>query len=270
MIHFVVALLPEAKPLIDYYHLKALPHLKPFKLYEGDGKRLIISGIGKARAANATVFLHTFSGNVKNQAWLNIGIGGHAKHALGDGILAHKITDQATNESWYPPIVFESPCPTESVLTVAHPEMKYRTSQVYDMEAAGFYSTATRFSSAELVQCYKVISDNPESSTKKISAAFVENLIADHLKNINAIVKELTKLRAELAGIKMEPAEFQKLISHWHFTVSEQHRLSRFLKRFKIVMPEEKVWSNELQTLKRAKDVLKFLEESINSAPVTL
>lgn len=284
MIHFVVALLPEAKPLIDYYHLKALPHSKQFKLYEGDGKRLIVSGVGKQRVASAAEFLHAFSGSLRNQVWINVGIGGHAERNLNEGILAHKITDHTSNESWYPPIVFEAPCPSESVLTVDQPETEYRSSEVYDMEASSFYAAATRFSTAELVQCYKVISDNSKSPAKKVSAASVERFIAGHLKNMDTILGELTKLvpaqfsgrpknwvgTGKLAPLDALPPEFQKFLNCWHFTVSERYRLRRLLMRLETLTSQEIVWSDELQNLKHAKDILKFLEQKINSSPVIL
>ena len=284
MIYFVVALLSEARPLISYYRLKLIPDSAPFKIYEASDKRLIVSGVGKIQAASATAFLHTFSGSVRNEVWINIGIGGHAERSVGAGILAHKITDQATNESWYPPIVIKTPCPTEAVLTVERPETQYQGSWVYEMEAAAFYSAATRFSTSELVQCYKVISDNPKSSTKKVSAAFVESLIAGHLKNIDTILGELTKLvptqfsgrpdnwacAGKLAPLDILPPEFQKFLNRWHFTVSEQYRLHRLLRRLKTLTSQEIVWSDELQTLRRARDVLKVLEQRINLLPVTL
>ncbi len=270
MIHFVVALLPEAQPLIDYYHLKALPNSEPFKVYEGDGKRLIISGIGKTQAASAAAFLHVFSGGLRNQIWMNVGVAGHSERNLGDGILAHKVTDQVSGKSWYPPIVIETPCPTESVLTVERPETRYQGSWVYEMEAAGFYSTAVRFSTAELIHCFKVISDNPKSSTKKVSPALAKRLIRNHLQTIDIILKRTTKLAEELIPLEAAPVEFQKFLGHWHFTVSEQHRLRRLLKRIETLMPKAVIWSDEVQGLKKAKDVLEFLEEKINSLLVTL
>ncbi len=270
MIHFVIALLPEAQPLIDYYHLKALPNSEPFKVYEGDDKRLIVSGVGKVQSASAATFLHVFSGGLRNQIWMNVGIGGHVSHNLSEGILAHKITDQVSGESWYPPIAFETPCPTEAVLTVEQPETHYQGPWIYEMEAAGFYSAATRFSTAELVQCFKIVSDNSQSSTKKVSPALAKRLIGNNLQTIDTILKHTTKLADELAPLEAAPLEFQKFMDRWHFTVSEQHYLWRLLKRIETLMPKTMIWSDEVQGLKKAKEVFEFLEEKINSLPVTL
>ena len=231
MIHFVVALPSEARPLIDRYRLKPVNHAEPFRIYEGGDKRLITSGTGKTQAASAAAFLYAFSSGARNQVWLNVGIGGHGKRNIGEGVLAHKITDRASGASWYPPIVFEPPCPTESLLTVDRPETDYHESWVYEMEAAGFYGTASRFSTAELVQCYKVISDNQNSSSRKISAPFVEKLIGGRLAEIDAILKETSDLASELALLDAPAPEFQEFLMSWHITVSEQYRLKRFLRR---------------------------------------
>src|SRR3989338_8741295 len=143
MVNFVIALACEARPIVERYELKAIPRSEPFRVYEGNGKRLIVSGVGKIRTASATAFLHAFSGALRNQVWINLGIGGHSERAIGEGVLAHKITDHASGQSWYPPILFEPPCATESILTVDRPETEYREPWVYEMEAAGFYDTAS-------------------------------------------------------------------------------------------------------------------------------
>lgn len=268
MIHFVVALPAEAKPLIDYYGLNAV-RSEHFKIYEGDGYRLIVSGVGKIKAAEAVSFLQTFSDAHRNQIWMNVGVGGHPKRDLGEGILAHKIVDQASGETWYPPLAIEAPCVTDSILTVNRPETEYQESVVYDMEASGFYPAATQFSTAELVQCFKVISDNRTSSPKNISARSVERWIEENVKTIDRIAKQLTKLAEKLPSVDVPSGEFQKFMEHWHFTVSEQHRLRRLLMRLKTLEPKVEFWP-ELETLKKSKDVFNCLEDRIRSLPVRL
>ncbi len=274
MIHFIIALPSEARPLIDHYQLKIIPRSGPFKLYEANGRRLIISGVGKIQSAGAAAFLHAFSGSLRNRIWVNVGIGGHVAHTVGEGVLAHKITDRTTGESWYPPIVIEPPCRTESILTVDHPESKYWEPSVYEMEAAGFYPAATRFSTGELVHCYKVISDNRKSPPHKISSTLVERLIAGHLEAIDTILKRTEKLATGLPNLLEKRTGKDSCLSHflerWHFTVTEQHRLRRFLARLGTLEPKAEVFSKELKTLARSKDVLQFLEDKINSLPVRL
>ena len=269
MIYFVAALPSEARPLIHHYDLKPVPHSGPFKVYRRADRCLIVSGIGKIRSANAVAFLHSFSGHVQNQIWINIGIGGHSERAVGEGILAHKITDRASGESWYPPILFDLPCPTESVLTVDRAETKYPEPYVYEMEAAGFYDAALRFSTAELVQCYKIISDNRSSSPEHISAAWVERLIEQNLKVIDDLVRKIEKTASELPNVELPLHEFQSFLDRWHFTVTEQHQLRRLLLRLKTLEPRAGFWP-ELARLPKSKDVLDALENRINLSPVHL
>ena len=266
-IYFVVALLPEARPLIDFFNLKLL-QANPFKIYRDTDKFLIISGVGKARSAKAVEFLHTFFGGERNQIWINIGIAGHAERHLAEGVLAHKITDEVTRKSWYPPIVINPPCPTGSLLTVEQPCTQYDGSFFYEMEASGFYDMATRFSTAELVQCFKVISDNRQSS-RKVTARLVERLIGGNLKIIEELVQKMIAFKEKLPKVQVSPHEFQKFLGRWHFTVSEQHRLRRFLKRLGTLQPKEEIFS-EIGFLHKSKDVLHFLEDKINSLPIEL
>lgn len=270
MVYFVIALPQEAKPLIGHYRLKAVPGANSIKVYEGEDKRLVVSGVGKIRSANATAFLHAFSGSVRNCVWINIGIGGHCGRRIGEGIMAHKITDEISGKNWYPPIAIESSCETESILTVERSETRYRGSWVYEMEASGFYDTALQFSSGELVHCYKVISDNHTSPSKQVSGVLVERLIGANLKTIEEIVKKLTKLAFKLPKVGIVPNEFHKFLERWHFTVTEQHRLRRLLARFRTLEPKAEIFQGELNSLPQSKDVLHFLEHKICSLPVTL
>ncbi|MEE8624791.1 MAG: hypothetical protein V3T19_05575, partial [Acidiferrobacterales bacterium] len=139
MLHFVVALQAEAKPLIDHFGLRRRTG-GAFPVYENENIALTVSGIGKVAAAAATGYLHAHTGNHSCIAWLNIGIAGHGRRAIGDGVLIHKITDQITGRSWYPPLTFELPCASDGLITVDEPETRYRENGLYDMEAAGFYA----------------------------------------------------------------------------------------------------------------------------------
>ena len=291
-IYFAVALPAEARPIIDYYRLRTVPNSGPFRVYESEDIRLIVSGPGKIPAASAVGFLYAFSGGMRNRIWLNVGIAGHRDFQVGTGVLAHKITDQSSGQNWYPPIVFDPPCETESVLTVDRPvvygdgsggdrftpvrlfePVPSRTVPdahcVYEMEAAGFYDTATRFSTAELVQCYKIISDNRGSSVK-ISADFVEKLICDHLNIIDTILDRMKPLISKVIFPEIPDHEFEKFLKHWHFTVFEQNRLRRLLRQLKTLNPRREIWSPELESLRTAKNTLHFLEAQIRSTSVAV
>lgn len=267
MLNIVVALKCEAKTIIQHYGLKHVPGKHPFPVYEKDGIALTISGPGKVAAAAATAVIYTMFGESSNIGWLNLGIAGHKSRSLGQGVLANKITDKASNRNWYPPIVFTPPCESENLITVDQVENQYQKNAVYEMEASGFYETASRFSTAELVHSYKVISDNTDYSTKNITEESVKQLIKTNLEEIDAIFQEINYLSASLQSIERLPQSYEKISERWHFSVYQKGELRRLLKRWELI--EGETQKNEIplvQRLKKCKNgkaVLFFLEKSV-------
>ena len=197
MINLVVALKAEARPLIRHYELHDKHADTTFPVYLGTDMALVVSGPGKAAAAAATVWLQGLTQGNKGSVWLNIGIAGHATCAVGDGRIANRVTEHATSRSWYPPQVHNLDIATGRLLTVDSPENDYSVDTLYDMEAAGFYPAACRFSSSELVQCFKVVSDNRQHANTKITAKYCEQLVASQLKTINSLVETLGNMQKQ-------------------------------------------------------------------------
>ena len=86
------------------------------------------------------------------------------------GVVASKITDHAARRSWYPPLVAGLPGHATQVTTFDASVETYPADTVCDMEASAYFACATRFSTAELVQCYKVVSDNGSTGTAAVTA----------------------------------------------------------------------------------------------------
>lgn len=269
MINLVIALKCEANPLIRRYGLKPEPKAHGFRVYWHQEIRLILSGPGKTAAQEAVSSLSEFNEG-KHEAWLNLGIGGSGEFPVGKGVLAHKITDRTSQKSWYPPIVFQSPSETADILTVDRVVEQYGGGWVYDMEAAGFYGAAVRHSSAELIHCYKVISDNLHFSTRNVSAALVERLIENNFEIMDDLIQKISALANQLSIIEEEPEELAAFLKHWHFTVSQQHQLKKLLKRWKALQIEENIWSSELKNLTCAKEVIWLLDHRLAKQPVLL
>ncbi len=201
MLRFVVALQAEARALVERFGMEPAGE-GPFSIYRGEGSWLIVSGPGKAATAAATAYLHLFSGGEMGRAWINVGLGGHSARAVGESVIAHKISDSASGTSWYPQLVVDSPRPTVPVLTVERVEEEYSLPWVYDSEAAGFFPTACRFSVAELVHCFKVVSDNSDATlSRRMSSTFLEHLIARNLGDLETFARDLAALAAELARL---------------------------------------------------------------------
>lgn len=270
MINIVTAFPGEARPLIDCLRLTDKDARGPYTLYRNENRRLVISGAGKIQAAAAIAWLQETGPDSHNVAWLNVGIAGHANRTIGEGALAHRITDHATGQRWYPPQVHGLQLSTDSLVTVEQPETGYPEAALYDMEAAGFYPAACRSSTAELVQCYKVVSDNRDNPVAGMMPKQGEALITGKLANITGLVAALETLSDALDARTMPDESLGMFRDRWRFTVSQQHQLRKLLARWNALLPDQPVWCDELQTRQQASHVLHWLEQRINAVPVRL
>jgi adenosylhomocysteine nucleosidase len=283
MIRFVVALQSEASPLIERLRLEPVSE-GPFRVFRGeDGVLgevwLILSGLGKAAAAAATAYLHLLSGGRPDRAWLNVGVGGHCEASVGQAFVAHKVSDAASGLSWYPQLVIDSPRPTAPVLTLESVEDEYALPWVYEMEAAGFVPTACRFATAELVHCFKVISDTPDTTlSRRMPAAYVLGLIGDNVEGIVEFARGLAGLACEVEALATDPHGYAQALERWPFPASERPRLRRLLRRLAALAPPESranlqndLWGDlSLPALARPLDVIRALETRLASIPVRL
>lgn len=269
MIRFVVALPAEARPLIAHYRLRQRPG-GACPVYASDAIALVISGVGKRAAAEATACLQAVAGDGAGDVWLNVGIAGHRTRPLGEPVLAHRLRDESSARSWYPPLAFDVPCATENVLTVAKPQAHYLEGWALDMEATGFYETACRFTSAELVQVLKLISDNAANPPERVRAQMVARLIGERLGLIDALVAALRALAAELPRATLDEELLASLVRRWHFTVSERHRLRRLLARWHVLAPGRADWYADLERAAHADAVLRLIEQHLRTLPTRL
>jgi len=264
MLHIVTALPCEAKPLIRHYRLNGRQAENGFRIYENDQIRLIIAGIGKCAAAAACAYLQGAEPQAKH-AWLNLGIAGHRELDVGEAVMAHKITDAITGSSWYPAMPFKHPCPTVELICVDQPKTDYETDTAYDMEASGFYATACRFNSNELVQVFKVISDNHANPAEQVSAQLTEQIINAKLGKIDELIQQLLKLEQQQR--QQIPPEIKQFQQHWHFTVSQQHKLQRLLQRWQ-ARSETAINPTDFVATKNSKAMLQALEKKIIELPM--
>ena len=271
MLCVVVALPSEARPLTAHWKLSRDASAMPFPLFRdsGDTFRLIVSGVGKTAAAAATAWLAAGCSETP-AAWLNVGIAGGADFAIGEAVLAHAVRDRASGKSWYPPLVLDPGGTTADVITVDVPERDFAEKAVYEMEAAGFYPTACRFSTAELVHCLKIVSDGPSDDLQTIDAKRVTRLIEARLPRIDALSSELRALLSEHAAYGDAPPGLKQLLAERHFTVNETLQLRRLLERRRALAPGRELPHAEIHTTRRGKDVLRVLRAEVDALPVVL
>lgn len=233
-VNLVVALRTEAQPLIDHLGMSPVSSGRGFRSFVNSdrGLALVLSGVGRSAAAAAAAYLGR---DDTDPAWLNVGIAGHRSLPIGSARMAHKVHCAASARSWYPPIVFEPPCPTATVRTVDRATRDFPTDDLYDMEAAGFYEIAARFAPHELVHSFKVVSDNLAHKAETLTADSIESLIGDNLETIDALIEPLRRLSAERCQRRVEPRGLGQLLQAFHFTTTHRRQLRRLLRRWSVV-----------------------------------
>jgi hypothetical protein len=231
--NFVVAFLAEAQPVIDFYRL-VKTDLPSGSMFKNDQHCLIISGLGKDRAAAATQKLGKSKAR-KNEGWLNLGIAGHGSLAKGDAFIAGKIIDDENEEVFYPPSICQSALQVSSLCTCSSPVTQYEPEMGYDMEAHSFYREASRFSFRELVQVVKVVSDTPSQPIEKIRPQEATEMIASHMDQLDELVRQIDQLVLEVQPDEQIEKVAKGILSLHHFSVTRTHQLFELLRHAKML-----------------------------------
>lgn len=264
LVNLVVALATESRPLIDHFRLTEDRSAVGFRVFRGDGLRLVVTGMGRVACAAGVAALGELGGARGTSAWLNVGIAGHESHRVGEGVRALSIAEAATGRCWYPPQVLTLPGRGEALRTVDVPETAYPEGFVYDMEASAFYATALRYATGELVQVYKIISDNRDSGVHTVEKHGVRQAIVEHLPAIEAMVAGLSGLAQEVAASRPRLSELDHMLQRWHFTVSQQNQLRELLRRWETLTGGEPVLDANLNRCPSAKALLGELSAHLN------
>ncbi len=260
----VIALHAEARPLIEHFELSRMPPFDGISIYENERITLALSGIGSEAAARAVQSVHNRDIECK-RAWLNIGIAGHGSLDVGQSFLANRIQDQTTMISWYPMFVFETNCQTGMLMTVEQVEKHYAEPIGYDMEAAGFISAAMRFSIAELVHSYKIVSDNPHKSVSNLTGEMISELVESKVLEIERIIDTVGSLAAELDLRNFSDSKLNAFLQRWRFTVAQQHQLRSLLRKTSVLGIDIDVDSDQIRGCLDARSVLRRLSDEIKS-----
>ena len=266
MLHFVIATYIEALPIIKYYKLKQINKISPFNIFVNKNSdiSLIISGIGKVASSSAVSFLYCLFKQKKDSIWINLGIAGYGKAKIGEIFLINKISDHITKKNYYPSIVFENEIPTLGCQTYEIPNFNY-TSKLHDMELTGFFETATKFSSNELVQSLKVVSDNKENKINKNDKKFISNLISKKINTIDLLTRKLKEISYSNDKDDINPKvinDFTYLTKSFHFSEYQKIELKKNLKKWYVLYKEDSA-INYTKYMKNASIILKKIKERL-------
>jgi len=223
---WVAAMHCEAKPIIDYYRLKKSQVEHGFDLYHSDHMLCIISGIGKTAVAAACAWVAALYREQTSLAWFNIGIAGAADAPIGTAFWINKITDYESKRSYYPVPLIETSLKPVHCMTLNQASSEYLPQLLFDMEASAFFVTATRFSSAELVQCVKIVSDNLTQQTG-LDKSRISQLIAQNIESLTEISESLQALDKQISANKIDASDWQKFIQRAHFSQTQKSQLKK-------------------------------------------
>lgn len=236
MIRFVTALAAEAEPIVERYGMT--PRDGAFAWFRSEEAALVVSGVGKIAAASAVAYLHARTEEREHAAWIDAGLAGHRDREPGEVLLAHTVRDAASGRSWHPTPLGGVELPRVEVVTVDRPESRFDAEAAYDMEAAGFVPAALRFSSTELVQVIKVVSDNRKTPWTGLTPRDARELVARGFDAIQTLASRLRELALELVSATAPPPELEAYAARFRLTVSERRKLERLLERWRALDPE--------------------------------
>lgn len=232
MIVWVVALRPEADPLIAARSLRAVGEPTAWPLFvRGDEEALVVTGVGRNACAAGCGWLQGYLRPAAHAAWLNVGIAGHSSGPSGRAVLAHKVVEQATGRAWYPPIPHGHSLTGDTLFTVDRPETDFAQPGAYDMEASGFLAATARWATTEMVQVVKVVSDTPTEPASQLDRGGVRSLIEARIDDLEVVAGALARCGEVLALRAADPPGYESLSTRWHFTVTQQRQLRRLLER---------------------------------------
>ncbi len=254
----------EAKPLIKAWRLPGWPSADhPFAIYAGDGRAVVVTGPGKVNMAGAIGYALASFNKPQAPILINLGIAGHPSETIGTLCLGHKIIDQESGRCFYPQMPFGVNHSTYEVITHSQPHMDYQGYRLYDMEAAGFYELAVKFSSSELVQVVKIVSDNMQSSVANITESLVEEWMQRQVSAVEELVSRLIDLWSMGMGRGKACEPYHQITSRFHFTVSHALKLKDLLRRWHALKGNETIMWPEAG-VKNAKELLIWIEQQLD------
>jgi len=231
VIHLIIATNAEARPLIDYYKLKKKSEFNEFQIYSNNKKELSITicGIGKVSAAISVTHTYYEFGCQKNQIWINFGLAGHKNINLGELVLVNKVIDTTNNYKFYPFFAEKINLLRVNCKTYDSPNYNY-TENLTDMECSGFFFSANKYSTKELIHSIKIISDNKLGKINFKNKLEINQIIEKKIEVINTFMIKIEALRKKFFSIDLKiDEESKKIFSEVKFTFTQKQQLKKLL-----------------------------------------
>ena len=221
MLYIVTALYIEAKPLISLFNLKKDNSYTKFQVFFNEDIKLIISGIGKVKSATALTYLISKEDIKKNDYIANIGFVASNKNSqLGDIVYVSKIQNAYSDFDFYPEMIYKHNFLEGSLTTFdSIVEKKIENIEYIDMEAYGFFQTASIFFKKDKIIVLKIVSD--------ILKDKVEDRVLVDFKNENLFSESYNNIYKFLVN-------FKTVNDDSDFTITEQELIKKVLENLRL------------------------------------
>lgn len=262
-IFIVVAFEKEAKPLIDFFHLKRSKDSSFFPVFTNNEIILGLSGLGKVMGAACLSFLFTRF-PTRHVAVINFGTAGHPTAELGMLYQVGKVECFSTSQVFYPQFPFAPMTTLSDLVTVDTPEKEFKKTVLYDMEFSGIVSVALKKTSLELIHAFKTVSDNRIHPFKiPATQSIIDSLILPHLPKVDTWIKKSWNLLSQIPTC-LKVNDFEDLFCHIHFTETQKYQLIRSMQILK-AHGQESSLSDLLANFSTADTILNCVNEKIKS-----
>ena len=266
---WVVALLPEAKPLIEKLEMKLLSRdtLHPIYNNETGTDWLVISGVGQLNAASGSATLYQSCPKANTAIWVNIGIAGGSIAGIGELFYINSIRKEHKTRTFYPFIFPNIKIKNVSLVTYDSPQKNYNQDYIFDMEAWAFYETIQKRVNREFIAVFKVLSDNSEASMKGLTKLNIFNLINDKLEFLESFRIKAQTLSGDEFRRQSNPEIFDQLINKFHFTFTQKQQLKSLIKRWNVLLPGKSL-NSVMENKESAKAILGHIKEILDEIEI--
>ncbi len=190
MINLLLALPPEAKPLIRHFALQRRQPDGEFPLYVSQEICLCLSGPGRDAMQQAIKFLLQHQSSPAS-GWINVGIAGHSTLDRGRCLLIDSVIEPSTGERWGLNSLTLEGVSRSQLHCVSQPESSYTQNTAYDMESTGFTAALREADLLHRGQILKIVSDNPRQPSSEINGKMVANLIEESIPILSQLMEQL-------------------------------------------------------------------------------
>lgn len=270
MIFICTAMYIEAEPIINTLNLKKDVTITKFQVFKNNDITLIITGIGKIKAAiSLTSILSNFNIS-KSDLVINIGLCGskNMQYKIGETFLCNKIVDNDTKMTYFADIVFKHPFNETSLQCCSREIDNLNLSNEFegnliDMESTGIYESALTFYENHQILFIKIISDY--LNTRNLDISNVKNILIDSMQKIISWILYL-KDNINISNNILTENELQiiaKCSTNLKLSCTMEHEFLQIIKYYKLIHGDFDAITNTILNIqcKSKREGKKYLEE---------